>query len=862
VFLVISSPELDLVDEIVSILQKNGAKNVYTKKVSDTSTHYLNQPCYHITHIIANTTEFIEYSDALESMIPVTSNNWVLESVSAQKLVNPAKYNPDPKFFMKDCYVCVADNLPMGDKEVIYGGVKAFGGNYLDVLTKFTTHLIAVDLSNEKSIIASSAIDDGEVKIDIKIVLPHWIDHCIMAGKRLDETPYLLPNPPILQKSPSAQIDLIDDFPTSSPKTEFFTDKTFYISSDYNLSERLSLANTRLIESQGGKVISTFDVDVVDIYIGKYRAGAQYRAAFSSSTIVVANLQWLYHIIVNQKWILPINSNLLHYPYPIHHPLNNLQISITNYSGDARIYLSKLIELLGGTFTKTLTKENDYLIVAKPEGKKYNTAKYKWLNENNEPIIKTVNHLWLEECYANGELLDDSQLRYAFLGRNNDGLEFLLGKTKLIESKLAEPEKDEHLEEIRSDAAEVGYLENDEEIERRDPPVKQVKEVPASRQISNVQAIDTPDAQVVSSAQPDSSLTQDKSQLNDEQIDQVKETDEDQNTATNEKSQEVEIVQPRLGRSAAKKAALKLHNAMDDLNEYQKMVKSVTKMKTYMEELETTLTPTKRSKTASPTPNKKTKSSPSLAASKSAITKYDITAVMTGCELEVTLNKLDISKLAKVGIKIYSEFSHKLKINTLIAPKILRTEKFLSSLSKVNRIVHPKYVIDVLRKLEECDIINEDPEIIVKSVDIDNYSLDRILPVQEINQELGYKSKGNGLKNLVSSIKPEGLFAETSLNLSSNLNGGIDIISKILKIHGMKDYKEVKMTANLEKKLIPFEEGGQYILVAHKTKDTKLINAFKKLKRDSNFKGIVVEWDWCVKSIFQMKLQDLNQFAL
>ena len=94
--------------------------------------------------------------------------------------------------------------MPPGDKELIYAAAQAFGGGYLDNITKYTTHLIAMDISNEKSILASSIIhddDDNDSNGDmpnIKIVLPHWIDHCITMGKKLNEDNYLLPDAKIL----------------------------------------------------------------------------------------------------------------------------------------------------------------------------------------------------------------------------------------------------------------------------------------------------------------------------------------------------------------------------------------------------------------------------------------------------------------------------------------------------------------------------------------------------------------------------------------------------------------------------------------------------------------------------------------
>ena len=47
-------------------------------------------------------------------MVPITTPEWVFDSVSRAKISNPKVYSPDPKLFLKDTFVCVADNLPVG----------------------------------------------------------------------------------------------------------------------------------------------------------------------------------------------------------------------------------------------------------------------------------------------------------------------------------------------------------------------------------------------------------------------------------------------------------------------------------------------------------------------------------------------------------------------------------------------------------------------------------------------------------------------------------------------------------------------------------------------------------------------------
>ena len=228
----------------------------------------------------------------------------------------------------------------------------------------------------------------------------------------------------------------------------------------------------------------------------------------------------------------------------------------------------------------------------------------------------------------------------------------------------------------------------------------------------------------------------------------------------------------------------------------------------------------------------------------------DIVAILTGCELQINLTKNDCAKLQTVGIKIVSDLT-RTKPNTLIAPKILRTEKFLRSLSTVDKIIHPSFIVDVLANIENTDNVR-------LRYNVDDYPLDRIN--KETRAELGVKS----LKSLLSKTNIRGhLFSNMTLNLSSELNGGINVISGILKDHGLKEFKEIKPATQFSKKkntVLSCEFNGSTtsILIANKNKDSKLITNFKK----SVSNGMVVSWDWCVRSIFTMELQDIKEFEL
>ena len=958
-FLIVRSLDLPRreAEDLQNKLKEQEAAKVYIKDDFDNSVNFLDPPL--VTHIVATTVEFIEYAQAQKSMIPVTNPDWVYDSLADCKLLPLKTYNPDPAFFLKNCSVCCADNLPEGDKELIYAAVKVFGGNYVDVLTKYTTHLIAMDMTNEKSMLAGSILANklsDDPIVNIKIVYPHWLDHCITMGQKVDETKYLIPdnnnnnnnnyninnnNTDLLDlrnaKVRCEELDLmlddslpqVDDTTVTNLPIDYFQNKRIYVSSDFNLSQRLSNSVRALIEKYGGIVANTFDeVDSIDVYLGRYRQSDAYYKACQSNRIIVGNLQWFYSIILKKKWILPLNSNILYYPVPAK-PLKafkDLSISITNYCGDSRNYLIKLIEYLGATFTKTLTKDNDFLICAKATGRKYEGCS-NWLNSWGEPEVKIVNHLWLEDCFIQWQKLDYKDLKYTNFG-GEVGMEPLIGRV-CLDKKLIDKQNSifvkctgnsHELDKEENEAGDIAdSMSEDESTQVKSPVKRSLPNAPfvpsAPLVMSSVNTLNKNETSlVVKEKQALENENQNQNQNQKGNVITIVSPVVSNKADPNEIKTAIDLVSPTTpknnenslggikvddrnaeamghhrygGRSAAKKAAAKLHDNMSDLNAYQAMSKSSRKMKHYMEELENAATKRKKplaeagneeeednddddndnekekeeeedkeedkDKDANRSRKKKKQGEDILEMKENKRQKTnecDIVAILTGCELQINLTKNDCAKLQTVGIKIVSDLT-RTKPNTLVAPKILRTEKFLRSLSTVDKIIHPSFIVDVLANIENTDNVR-------LRYNVDDYPLDRIN--KETRAELGVKS----LKSLLSKTNIRGhLFSNMTLNLSSELNGGINVISGILKDHGLKEFKEIKPATQFSKKkntVLSCEFNGSTtsILIANKNKDSKLITNFKK----SVSNGMVVSWDWCVRSIFTMELQDIKEFEL
>ena len=270
-------------------------------------------------------------------------------------------------------------------------------------------------------------------------------DDCLKLGKRINETPYLLPNPEILQKGPHDQItdtprpDLQGasstmpgrlPTPFESPSSErrkmnVFKDKKVMLSQDLQLGSHLRGTIEDLILKGEGLV--TGSIHKADIFICHYREGEDYQTA-SRARKDVGNLPWLYHLITNNTWTSPFRR-LLHYPIAREGlpGFKDFRISLSNYNGEARIYLENLAKAAGCEFTKTMKMDNTHLITAHMISEKCDAAK--------EWNIHTINHLWLEESYAKWQIQSLSNARYThFPPRTN--LTEVVGRTPIDKESL------------------------------------------------------------------------------------------------------------------------------------------------------------------------------------------------------------------------------------------------------------------------------------------------------------------------------------------------------------------------------------------------------------------------------------------
>lgn len=124
----------------------------------------------HCTHIVANSSDFPEYTEAMAMMVPVVNTTWVHASLHRNKQAQVRPYSPDPRMIFHNVVLSCA-NIPVTDKEAITAAVLAMGGMESKDIGRLTTHLCALDIDDPK---CEAALNKSK---KCKIVLPHWSVH-------------------------------------------------------------------------------------------------------------------------------------------------------------------------------------------------------------------------------------------------------------------------------------------------------------------------------------------------------------------------------------------------------------------------------------------------------------------------------------------------------------------------------------------------------------------------------------------------------------------------------------------------------------------------------------------------------------
>ncbi|KAJ3322768.1 hypothetical protein HDU76_013802 [Blyttiomyces sp. JEL0837] len=391
------------VEQIRSLLLQGGAKETETQLDSLDGKRFSIETT---THVITEELEFPEYKECVDRGVKIVLPEWVRRSLKLKTLQDTQYFSADPQKFMSGMVVMAMPDIPEGDRTIIYGSIRAFGGTHSLDLTDEVTHLTALDgVGNE----VEQALSRG----DVVVVLPHFFDDCLRLKRKVPDFFYRFPNPKLRELDPFVSLGKMEmGTSNTGPRPEgFLKDQVIFIDHGVSASmgERLYNQVVKEVEKAGGVVVEQYARGLVTCVILERREGGVYIEAETDGRIV-GTLRWLRDTLESGEIHSP-KLKALHYPRPESLPdFQKFVICATNYSGKAREDIEAMIVHLGGTFTKQMTPENTHVICAKPISEKYAKA-LEW-------DIVAVNHLWLENTYVKHKVQVAARIHYLYFPPN------------------------------------------------------------------------------------------------------------------------------------------------------------------------------------------------------------------------------------------------------------------------------------------------------------------------------------------------------------------------------------------------------------------------------------------------------------
>ncbi|QLL30300.1 hypothetical protein HG536_0A01170 [Torulaspora globosa] len=303
------------------------------------------------------------------------------------------------------------------------------------------------------------------------------------------------------------------------------------------------------------------------------------------------------------------------------------------------------------------------------------------------------------------------------------------------------------------------------------------------------------------------------------------------------------------GRRAAKaKAARKLHSDIELLNEFQRNSKRKRTGDLLPEEiaqLERRKLLEQKASEILRTIYAADESKSSEEVNRRRRSVYNMDAICTGCHDDI--GELDKILLERVGIRVHEEITKEnlSLLNTIIAPKRMRTAKFLKSFSfhPLRYALKPEFLTDLLQLIHRTQPLD------CLSLNLTTYA------IPEVDTQLLLQMTSLPTKV----FERAGL---SSVNLVNDIPGGVEVITSILKAHGIKEVRVVptsrmnQLTINdlvindtpdaevCAEQIVP-----DCVMIAIKSSQVK---HFKRVVKNHCTSAMAVEWNWCISSIFKL----------
>ncbi|KAI0355785.1 hypothetical protein OH77DRAFT_1424737 [Trametes cingulata] len=394
-----------------------------------------------LTHFITSTIPLEDFVESLPegSSAHVVTPRWVERSAILASMQDPEFYSADPAHLFSGI-TATATDLSEADCELMSAAITALGGQWRSALTRDVTHLFALAPGSAKY---DTAMHFKE-QTGVCILVPHWFEDSVRLGIReLPTRDYEWPEPRVFQRRPegrtpqedveyeppqertmlydTASLSIDDQRQIEPAARNVWKGKRILLGLSLDLTDSQRKALGADIRRQGGQVVSLSvpksasiaersrvelqKLEEADVFVTRYRSGAAYAKAYKRG-LTIGTLAWLWYVRASGTLSRPADQ-LLHYPIP-DKPAEGFSkevITVTNYTGKDREYLKKLITLMGGEFTASMSAERNTIVVAAfLHGTKTDKAT-SW-------SIPIVNHTWIEDCFVQWRRLTPAREKY------------------------------------------------------------------------------------------------------------------------------------------------------------------------------------------------------------------------------------------------------------------------------------------------------------------------------------------------------------------------------------------------------------------------------------------------------------------
>ncbi|KAI8636818.1 BRCT domain-containing protein [Parasitella parasitica] len=389
---------------------------------------------------------------SIQSVTPL----WVEKAIMNGFVHDMSYYEPGKHQFLSGQVLLLLD-LPEECKE-IHDQVLKFGGQCRDDFSEDVTCLICIE---PRGVHYNECMERS-----IPVVLPQWLDDCLRYHHQFPYDSYRLPSPFIYYQNmpdpaaiypyPKAPLVLApnQDIAINKP----LHNQVVYLGKDVRSDKEKEKIIPKIewyIQEMGARILEDYNPHQVTVVILKYRSSIEYKQAVQDKKCI-ASFWWISNTYCRGYWCSPLDT-LFDYPVP-KVGMSSMQkcvIALTGFKAQYRSYVNILIAACGAKYSAELAKDTTHLICGGGSGDKY--AK---LHEH--PSVELVNHLWLEDCYAQWRFIDiHSDRRYTYIPTDNALLEDTIAKAHLIPDIIDKWKDDLYEEEpqVVYEEYDVGFIE-------------------------------------------------------------------------------------------------------------------------------------------------------------------------------------------------------------------------------------------------------------------------------------------------------------------------------------------------------------------------------------------------------------------